>query len=362
LEIKPRRIAVQLSNDLYRLLTPKLKRRGVTIETEIEYRVGPYFVLAVNIKTIDWWKLLKATHKESVQRQIRWEKERRQSKDEKNNHIKSDQDKEKKVSTKVSFFRNNLDYFQDSFNLSVFDVIERTFALLYYFHWTIYLPICWIAYYVFLGPSIRQFILTTVADEIFFYVEEKGMEMEIRVCRTEKQAAFMLSALREIRVDGQELKKKIEQSEMRDKGIVLGPLMGPAIAADKTPAPSPPEGFVTPENLEYVGLELNLPVGFRRLRWALLSKRSTFVTEAVYKTEARYENIVMGEWNKFPDQIGEPKLADNVSPNDFIGAEKEGQYLMPKSAFVSANMCYETHYILAYNDYCFCLKKRGEYC
>lgn len=34
--LQPRRIAVQLSNDLYRLLTPRLKRRGVTIETEIE--------------------------------------------------------------------------------------------------------------------------------------------------------------------------------------------------------------------------------------------------------------------------------------------------------------------------------------
>jgi hypothetical protein len=187
------------------------------------------------------------------------------------------------------------------------------------------------------------------------------MEMEIKICRTETQAAFMLSALREIRVDGQELKKKIEQSESREKGLVLGALMGPAIAADKRSVPVIPEGFEIPENLEYIGLELNLPVGFQRLRWALLSKRSTFVTEAIYKTEARYENIVMGEWNKFPDQIGEPKLADGVDSNDFIGAEKEGQYLMPKSAFVSANMCYETHFIIAYNEYCFCLKKRGKF-
>ena len=32
---------------------------------------------------------------------------------------------------------------------------------------------------------------------------------------------------------------------------------------------------------------------------------------------------------------------------------------MPKSAFVKANMCYETAYIEAYNDYCFSLKKKA---
>ena len=41
-----------------------------------------------------------------------------------------------------------------------------------------------------------------------------------------------------------------------------------------------------------------------------------------------------------------------------MGAEKETSYLMPKSAFVKANMAYETNQITAYNDYCFCIKKR----
>lgn len=350
-------------------------RRGVTIETEIEYRVGPYFVLAVNIKTIDWWKLIKTTRKDTLQRQARWEKERR-----KTNPIDPD------GKNKVSLFRVKWSFLHGYFSLSMFDMIERTLTLFYYVHWSIYLPICWFSYYVLIGATLRHFILATVADEIFFYVEEKGkvmlllilfhhrlrqfltkcrqifntgMEMEIKICRTDTQAAFMLSALREIRLDGQELKKKIEQSESREKGLILGPLMGPAIAADKHAAPPIPEGFEIPENLEYIGLELSLPVGFQRLRWALLSKRSLFVTDALYKTEARYENIVMGDWDKFADSIGEPKLPDGVDPKDFVGAEKEGEYLMPKSAFVSANMCYETHFILAYNDYCFCLKKRG---
>jgi hypothetical protein len=204
-------------------------------------------------------------------------------------------------------------------------------------------------------------MLTTLYMEfvrIFFYVEEKGMEMDIKVCRTETQAAFMLSALREIRAEGQELKKKRQESESQEKGSILGPLMGPALTADKGPA-TVPEGFEVPENLEFVGLELELPVGFRRLRWALLSQRSEFIREALYKTEAKYENIEIGDWSKHGEHIGEPNLPDRVNAADFIGAEKESEFLMPKSAFVSANMCYETATIVAYNDYCFCLKKRG---
>ena len=44
-DFTPLHIAVQLFNDLYRFMVPDMKLRGVTIETEIEYRVGAYFVL-----------------------------------------------------------------------------------------------------------------------------------------------------------------------------------------------------------------------------------------------------------------------------------------------------------------------------
>jgi hypothetical protein len=161
--LQPRRIAVQLSNDLYRLLTPKLMRRGVTIETEIEYRVGPYFVLAVNIKTIDWWKLIKTTRKDTLLRQARWEKERRKT---------GNVDRDGKV--KDAFYRSKWSFLQGYFSLSTFDVIERTLTLFYFVHWSIYLPICWFFYYFVMGPTLQHFILATVADEIFYYVEEKG--------------------------------------------------------------------------------------------------------------------------------------------------------------------------------------------
>lgn len=333
-DFTPRRIAVQLSNDLYRLLTPRLKRRGVEIETEIEYRVGPYFVLAVNIKHIDWWKLIRATRRDVERRE--------------------------RVSVPIEgggFYKRQLSHLAGLFSLSLFDTIASALSILYHFHWTVYLPICYIAYRTMLGIPIRQFILASVTDEIFFYVEEKGMSMDIKVNRTERQAAFMLSALREIRADGQQLKKKRE--EEAKLGAVLGPLLGPAVSSDKGPAPELPIGFELPENLEYVGLELDLPIGFQRCRWAFLSQKSEFITEALYKTEARYEQIEMGEWDKQGEWIGESKLPEDVDPNDFLGAEKTAQYLMPKSAFVSANMCYETSSLIAYNDYCFCLKKHS---
>ena len=183
--------------------------------------------------------------------------------------------------------------------------------------------------------------------------------MEVEIRRANTQAAFMLSALRELRADDRENKKKQKESEGDEKPSLLGPLLGPAIKEDKGGAPPKPDGFEVPENLEFIGLELDLTVGFRRLRWAFLSSKSTFISEAVFRTEAKYDNIEIGEWSKHNEEIGTPKTPESVKEVDFIGSEKTMQYLMPKSAFVKANTCYETAYIEAYNDYCFVLKKKA---
>lgn len=114
------------------------------------------------------------------------------------------------------------------------------------------------------------------------------MEMEIEVRKAKRQAAFMLSALRELRNDDRALKKKQLESETADKGTILGPLLGPAIKLDKEPPVIPPD-FVMPDNLEDVGLEVDLPVGFRRLRWAILSSESEFLKEAVFRTECSFD-------------------------------------------------------------------------
>ena len=113
------------------------------------------------------------------------------------------------------------------------------------------------------------------------------MEMDIAVVEAERQAAFMLSALRELR-EGSRERKKQKEAEDKDKGKIYGPLLGPAIKTDKGPAPLPPAGFEMPANLEFINFEVDLPVGFKRLRWALLSTRSNFVRDAVF-AEAKYD-------------------------------------------------------------------------
>jgi hypothetical protein len=132
------------------------------------------------------------------------------------------------------------------------------------------------------------------STEIFYYVERKGMEMNIEIKDALDQTSFMLMALQEIRNDGRELKKKQEATSEDEVAELLGPLLGPNFKEDGGPAPTIPDGFEVPENLEFVGPELNLLVGFKRLRWALLSSESTFVSDAVWKAESNYDKYVAG--------------------------------------------------------------------
>jgi hypothetical protein len=116
------------------------------------------------------------------------------------------------------------------------------------------------------------------------------MEMNIQIHDVESQAVCMLSALQEIRADSRALKKKQEKAgSVEGQADLLGPMLGPAIKDDKGPAPAIPDGFEIPENLEFVGLELNLLVGFKRLRWALLNSESTFMQDVVWKVELNYD-------------------------------------------------------------------------
>jgi hypothetical protein len=118
------------------------------------------------------------------------------------------------------------------------------------------------------------------------------MQMDIGIRDASTQAAFMLAALREMRADGREQKKKKQEGDSGTQVVILGPLLGPAIKGDKNVAPPKPAGFEIPTNLDFVGLELDVPVGFKRLRWALLSGESTFMTEAVFRGEVKYEKYV----------------------------------------------------------------------
>jgi VAD1 Analog of StAR-related lipid transfer domain len=341
-------------------MAPQLKRRGVTIETEIEYRVGQYFILAVNVKDINWQKLIKFTNRDVQRRRSDWRQEQTRRKELRADALGSSVDAKIEPGFAVSpnIFVQFVNISRVIWNFTATEMVALFLSSMYHVHWTISIPLCTFCYNILLRTEMRRYVLSTVTDDVFSYVEEKGMEMEIRVKEARYQGSFMLAALREMREDSRVAKQKRQEVESSDKGNILGPLLGPNIKADKGPAPPRPDGFELPENLEFVGLEIDLPVGFRRLRWAFCHKDSLFVKDAVFRAESKYDNITFGDWNKHNDIIGAAALPPDVTEKEIVGAEKETSYLMPKSAFVGANMAAETNIITAYNDYCFFIKKR----
>lgn len=114
--------------------------------------------------------------------------------------------------------------------------------------------------------------------------------MDIQIHDAGTQGACMLSALQEIRAGSRALKKKQDKAGSTEgPADLLGPMLGPTVKGDAKPAPSIPQGFQIPDNLEFVSLELNLQVGFQRLRWALLSSESSFIRDVVWKVELNYD-------------------------------------------------------------------------
>lgn len=202
---------------------------------------------------------------------------------------------------------------------------------------------------------MNKFILNAVTDDIFRYVEGKGMEMQLGIKKNNDQASFMLAALREIR-SGDKGKIDEDGEEDEDAKPIIGPLMGPAIKDDCNDARPPPD-FSPPDVLEFVGLETDLPVGFLRLRWALLHASSSFFKDA-FLADLKYDKIEIGQWSANENDIGLPKPPDGVDESSFLGHTLEYSYLMPKSAFVKANMCYATIEIIHYDNYCLVIKEK----
>lgn len=68
----------------------------------------------------------------------------------------------------------------------------------------------------------------------------------------------------------------------------------------------------------------------------------------------------MEAWDKSDADIGQTEAnipLGSPASASFIGAQRNCQYLMPKSGIVKANMAYETHTIVEYNDYIFVTDK-----
>jgi len=351
-DFTPRKVAVQLSNDLYRLIGPRLEQRGVSIQTDIEYRTGPFFVIAVEVNNIDWILLMEHTANQWARQKREWIRDQRvrQSVAASEKHL-GNKDTEKKTKKKRSV-PEILIAIRRRYFPSRNEVIAYLLASFYQLHYFISLPILQVLYALGLKYSVDKYILRVVSDDIFRYVEKKGMEMQLEIKGRSSQATFMLAALREMRED----KRKEEAEVGEDAKPIVGPLMGPAIKEDKNDV-TPPPGFSLPESLEFVGLEVDLPVGFLRLRWSLLNAESNFMKDAFF-VDLNYDKITMGTWSANENDIGLPKAPDGIDENSFVGATMEYSYLMPKSAFVSANMCYATWEILQYDANSLVIKEK----
>lgn len=154
-------------------MAPQLKRRGVEIETEIEYRVGPFFVLAVNIKKIGWTKLIKITHRDWAKRKKQWRLQRDRMEQKRlgeasthaivnNTGVDAGEEKEKEVGV----IKKAMQYMYRLSRLTKFEVIAQCLAWLYYVHWIISVPLCKI-WYLMMPSTMRQYILSAVTDGEF---------------------------------------------------------------------------------------------------------------------------------------------------------------------------------------------------
>lgn len=130
----------------------------------------------------------------------------------------------------------------------------------------------------------------------------------------------------------------------------LASSLGPTIT-DTTKAP---DNFEPPAGFEHNCVDVTLPIGFRQLRWALLNSESTFCKE-FEESKMNCTQFEISPWDKNDDKIG---LVD-TTPNeeDFIGAKREVNYLMPKSGVVGANMAYTSETIVEYCEYCIAIKR-----
>jgi len=135
-----------------------------------------------------------------------------------------------------------------------------------------------------------------------------------------------------------------------DCKVGLCSLLGPEESRD-TLLHVIPEDFFIPENLEH-SLSIDLPVGFYRLRRAMLNYDTGFWNEQVLKNTLNYQNVKSSFWD-----IGSSltNLKENIDPTDLVGAIRKTEYLMPKTKLVRANMAYETATLTAYNDHCFAI-------
>ena len=127
-----------------------MKRRGVFIESEIEYRVGPYFVLAVNVLGVDWKRVVKMTYRDVAERRAKW--------------IKIAESGDAKEGVTRRYYGGPVASLMRLSKMTSMEVLAGILAAFYHTHWVIYTPICWFLYRFLIGETFRKYFLSSVTD------------------------------------------------------------------------------------------------------------------------------------------------------------------------------------------------------
>mmetsp|Transcript_26162 Transcript_26162/g.38705 ORF Transcript_26162/g.38705 Transcript_26162/m.38705 type:complete len:698 (+) Transcript_26162:372-2465(+) len=132
--------------------------------------------------------------------------------------------------------------------------------------------------------------------------------------------------------------------------------LGPAIPHDASKVIIPSH-YVPPAQLFHLCADTDLPIGFKRIRRAILSSQSTFVKTALLQNKLKFTEVEIESWDKHDDEIGIAVPNRGTDLKKIIGARRNCKYLMPKSGIVAANMAYEVETITEYNPHSFAIKK-----
>lgn len=146
--------------------------------------------------------------------------------------------------------------------------------------------------------------------------------------------------------------KTFRMIRMFSKKTTTKSYLGPVFISDDS-AYVCSEGFETPSTHDEIVTDVILPVGFRRLRWAMLSKKSELYDVAVLQEGQKCTEVICEPWSDFNEHIGKEYPDEGINEADFIGTTMKRQYIFPKSGFVKANLAYQTTTLTEYNDDCF---------
>lgn len=133
-------------------------------------------------------------------------------------------------------------------------------------------------------------------------------------------------------------------------------LLGKHVPIDNDEAIRPPKQYCHPSNLTHKNYEISIPVGFRRLRKALLSMNSKFLINGVLCDRLGYKVVHSNLWSKFPNSIGSSRLNDGEKYSNYVGATRVMTYIVPKLFNIDPHTVYETTEIMEYNDFCFVVR------